>query len=214
MEIKKLFALLAFGAVTSSAAPLFTLGTINPLTGSFFIGIEFNVSANTQVAQLGVIDVNNDSALLNDTIVALYSVPVGNSSKTATYITSATVLAGTLGTSIGVRRAFFVGITPFTLTPGNYFIGAGSGASGEGFGGVSTQTFLANTSYVNGWFAGSNTTFQGVGVNIQLTNQANGGGRWATALFDTAPASNPVPEPGTVTLLGLSLLGLAIRGRR
>ena len=173
------------------------------------IGVEFSVSANTQVAQLGVIDANNDGVLANNTIVGLYSTTAGNTSKSATYITSGTVLAGSAPTSFGVRNAFFVGITPIILTLGLYFIGSasgtGNGASGEGFGGSAAETFLANTAYVNGWFTGANTTFQGVGVNIQLTNQSSQGGKWPTALFDTTPVSSPVPEPASLSLAGLAL---------
>ena len=112
-----------------------------------------------------------------------------------------------------------MGITPLILAPGNYFIGSasgtGSGASGEGYGSTATETFLGGTAYVNGWFTGSFTTFQGVGVNVTLSNQSGAAGKWPTALFDTNPAPSSTPEPGSLGLFSLGLIGLvASRGFR
>lgn len=204
--------LLIWGAGEGSATPLFTLNSILQANLDKFIGIEFNVATNTIVGQLGVIDVNNNGVLAANTVVAIYSVAPGSNSKPATYITSATVSAGTAGRSIGARQAFFTSITPVILTPGNYVILSEAGVSGEGFGGGGTSmTFRPGTSYVNGWFSGNNTTFQGVGVNIQVTNQSGGNGQWPTALFDSAEtlafavkAGGASPDGGTAVAVDSS----------
>jgi hypothetical protein len=200
-------------ASSVSAATLFTLNSFTPQSGSFFIGIEFNLTSTTQVNQLGVIDGNNDGILTGSTPVAIYSKAPGNSATTATYVTSAVVPAGTSPSSIGARSAFFTPIPTVTLPAGNYVIMSSTATSGESFGsnGGQNYTFLPGASYVNGWFTGSNITFQGVGVNIFLSNQAGSGSGWTTAVFDTAVA---VPEPASFGLLGATALMLLGPRRR
>jgi hypothetical protein len=161
------------------------------------LGWTFSLSTPLVVTDLGYYDAAGDG--LSD------SYPVGIWDGSGTLLTSATVLSGTSGTLMDGFR--FVSITPITLGPGGYTIGAFANAT-------STDDFrflVPNFTTISGLMFGANATSPSGGLIMPAPVGGTGAGYFGP---DFLAATSTVPEPRSLYVLAAGLIALFLAQRR
>lgn len=171
------------------------LGPTNML-GEFNVGYLFQANVNANVTALGVMDFGDPSTLLQAQQVGLWT-------------SDGTLLASTYVDSTNQQVGYwlFAPITPVALTAGQQCIVGAQG--GEGFT-YSTSGFTVAPEIT---FLMAEDTYTGNTDNNPLSFPTSGGNDQGW-FGGNVELSSSVPEPGSLTLLGYGLVGLAGLVRR
>jgi hypothetical protein len=158
----------------------------------------FQVSAPITVTSLGVFDFGSDGLAISHD-VGIFD------QGTQALLGSTTVPSGTAGTLISGFR--FQSVSPFSLAAGTYVIAMTmpQGNSDYQYVLVSSFSTAAGITWVNSAFDGGST--------LAFPNPANNGA-FAPGMFGPNFTFTATPEPGTMLLMGSSIVGLWSQRKR
>jgi hypothetical protein len=187
--------------VPEAPAPLATLGQFDPALGTL-LSVELTLDAD---AFAGSIDWDNEAGIPTDITLGI------GAEVTAVGLAGLSVIAIPLqlGSASGIAAdndgaADFVGTDSFSVSGG---LGSDS-QSNTLFGGFGAYIGLGTFDTTIGSVVQNFLSTTGGFGPIQQTPGQTSGTVTVTYTY------TPVPEPGTATLLGMSLVGLGLRGRR
>lgn len=173
------------------------------------LGWQFSLAQSETLTALGIWDLGSNGLAANH-LVAIWSTSGGASLAQVLITNASTPVASTQAAG---RWLFENLATTITLTPGNYVLGADypSGNADLVHTGASSLSLASGVTFTSGRFTSPTTPAFDF---PNATFPTSGGHFGPNAMFGTVAA---VPEPGSLTLVGLGAFGLianAIRRRR
>jgi hypothetical protein len=200
---------LTVGVRTVSATPILALSNV---TDSGFVvnethGYSFTALDDLIATDLGIFDLDLGTNVVGDGLTESHT--VGLWKADGTLLSSVLVPAGTAGTLVGGFR--YESITPVLLEAGATFV-VGAHYLSASIGDAYAFTGAATFTWDSLISVGSGLSFEGgFGFPTKALGEFHGG---PNLIVSAAPDATPVPEPGTLALLGAGLVSAAAARRR